>query len=174
MSKFKFRRPTPGFILAAVALFVAMGGGAYAASIGTSDLKNNAVTKKKIAGKAVSGAKIKKGAVKTNKLADEGVTNSKLGHPSYWAYVNNSGSLVRSNGATSTSTIGTGHRTVQFETDVSECSYVATGKYQEGFGRLVNAEVDPSNGTKVRVRIRDGKTGAATNGNSDFSLAVLC
>jgi hypothetical protein len=170
MSKLKFRRPSPGFILAAVALFVALGGGAYAGSkISTSDIEKQAVTSQKI----------KKEAVKTNKLYPGAVTNSKLDHPIYWAYVNPAGSLVRGNGVAIDSsgggvtTIGTGHRVVQFDYNVSECVYVATGRYQEGDGRIVNAEADPSNGYRVRVRIRDG-AGTATDGNSDFSLAVIC
>ncbi len=176
MSRFKIGRPSPALIIAMIALFVGLGGGAVAANhkIGTSDLKNNAVTKKKIDKKAVSSGKLVKEAVKTNKLADEAVTNSKLGHPIYWAYVNTAGSLVRGNGVTGVTTIGTGHRVVEFDVDVSECVYVGTGKYQAGTGRLVNAEIDPTNGTKVRVRIRTGNNGTQTNGNSDFSLAVLC
>ena len=48
------RRPSPGLVLAGIALFVALGGGAYAAvtlprnSVGTKQLKNGAVTLKKI------------------------------------------------------------------------------------------------------------------------------
>ena len=175
MFRFKSGRPSPALIIAMIALFVALGGGAYAAGkIGTSDIKNKAVTKAKVDKKAISSGKLVKGAVKTNKVADDAITNSKLGHPVYWAYVNTAGSLVRGNGVTGVTTIGTGHRVVEFDVDVSECVYVGTGKYQAGAGRLVNAEIDPTNGTKVRVRIRTGNTGTATNGNSDFSLAVLC
>ena len=176
MSRFKIGRPSPALIIAVVALFVGLGGGAVASShlISTGDIKNKAVTKKKIDNKAVAGSKIAKEGVKTNKLKDDAVTNSKLDHPVYWAYVSAAGTLERGNGATSVSTIGTGHRTVQFDTDISECVYTATGKYQEGTGRLVNAEKDPGDDTKVRVRVRDGNTGVATNGNSDFSLTVNC
>ena len=175
MSRSKFGRPSPALIIAIVALFVALGSGAYAATkIGTSDIQNRAVTKQKIAKKAASSGKLAKGAVKTNKINDEAVTNSKLAHAIYTAYVNTGGVLVRGEGATSVSTIGTGHRVVTFDTSVAGCFYLATGKYQEGTGRILNAEVAPGESTKVRVRIRRGDNGAATNGNSDFSLAVIC
>ncbi|HEX3240872.1 MAG TPA: hypothetical protein VHR18_12165 [Solirubrobacterales bacterium] len=58
-------RISPASCLAMVALFVALGGGAYAAAgkIGTPDIKNGAVTKVKIKKEAVTNAKIKNDAV---------------------------------------------------------------------------------------------------------------
>lgn len=58
-------RISPASCLAMVALFVALGGGAYAASgkIGTPNIKNGAVTKVKIKKEAVTSAKIKNDAV---------------------------------------------------------------------------------------------------------------
>jgi hypothetical protein len=76
-------------VISLVALFIALGSGAYAASkIGTKQLKskavttkkldNKAVTTKKLAGKAVSAKKLEGKAVKTNKLARGAVTGSKI------------------------------------------------------------------------------------------------
>ncbi len=74
------KAPSPALILALISLFVSIGGVGYAASrIGTDDLKNGAVTKKKLHKKAVSAAKIKEQAVKTEKIADAAVTSGKLG-----------------------------------------------------------------------------------------------
>lgn len=58
-------RISPASCLAMVALFVALGGGAYAAAgkIGTPDIKNGAVTKVKIKKEAVTTAKIKNDTV---------------------------------------------------------------------------------------------------------------
>ncbi len=58
-------------VASTIALFaVVAGGGAYAASqIETSDIKNKAITTKKLARGAVSGAKLADGAVSTSKLA---------------------------------------------------------------------------------------------------------
>ena len=62
-------RPSAATMIAFTALIAALSGTAYAAgTIGSSQLKNNAVT----------SAKIKRGAVKTSKLADGAVTSRKL------------------------------------------------------------------------------------------------
>jgi hypothetical protein len=58
------RAPSPALVISLIALFVALGGTTYAAtnlpknSVGTKQLKNNAVTGPKIASKAVTAAKI--------------------------------------------------------------------------------------------------------------------
>lgn len=72
-------RITSAHVIALAALFVALGGTAFAAAtVGTNDIKNGAVTKPKLAGQAVATAKIKKLAVKTNRLADRAVKSGKL------------------------------------------------------------------------------------------------
>lgn len=57
----KLTRISPASCVAMVALFVALGGVSYAAvgQIGTAEIKNGAVTKKKIRKDAVTGAKVK-------------------------------------------------------------------------------------------------------------------
>jgi hypothetical protein len=56
-------------VVAVVALFVALGGSAYAATkIGTKQIENNAITKSKIKKNAVTTAKIKNGAVTGSKI----------------------------------------------------------------------------------------------------------
>jgi hypothetical protein len=63
-----------------VALFVALGGTALAVSqIGTSQIKNGAVTAAKLHSAAVTSDKIKPAAVGSRRLANGGVTSSKLG-----------------------------------------------------------------------------------------------
>jgi hypothetical protein len=63
---------SPASCLAMVALFVALGGGAYAAAgkIGSSDIKAGAVTKAKIKKEAVTGPKIKQDAVTGAKVKE--------------------------------------------------------------------------------------------------------
>jgi len=70
MQKPRLRSPSPAFVISLLALFVALGGSAYAAtglsknSVGTKQLKNNAVT----------GPKIKNGAVTAAKINTKGLT----------------------------------------------------------------------------------------------------
>jgi len=62
---------SPASLLAMTALFVALGGVSYAAAtIGTSDLKNGAVTTKKLKKNAVTTAKIKADAVTGAKVKE--------------------------------------------------------------------------------------------------------
>jgi len=81
MSKFLKleERPSPALVISLLALFVALGSGAYAANkIGTNQIKNKAVTTKKLAGKAVNASKLAGKSVKTGKLAGQAVTTGKL------------------------------------------------------------------------------------------------
>ena len=79
MSKHR-KVPSPALVISLIALFVALGSGAYAASkIGTSDLKRNAVTTPKLAKDAVKSSKVENGKLKGKDLADGTVGGSKLG-----------------------------------------------------------------------------------------------
>jgi hypothetical protein len=72
-------RPSPAMVVASIALFVSIGGiGWAAATIDTDDIKNGAVTKKKIDKAAVATKKIKKKAVNNGRLADDAVTSDKV------------------------------------------------------------------------------------------------
>ena len=86
MSRFKLRRPSPALVIAVIALFVGLGGGAVAATAVTSgaldkkgNLKKNAVKKKNIKKNAVVTKKIKKEAVTGSRLSEGSVSGSKLG-----------------------------------------------------------------------------------------------
>jgi hypothetical protein len=69
MSKVWGKRPSPSLVISVLALFVALGGSAYAATkIGTKNIKNNAITTAKIKKNAVTTAKIKNGAVTGAKI----------------------------------------------------------------------------------------------------------
>jgi len=74
------RRPSHGTVVAYLALFVALGGSAYAVnqlpkkSVGTKQLKGGAVTKQKVRKNAINGSK-----VKNNSLTGADIKLSKLG-----------------------------------------------------------------------------------------------
>ena len=89
MNRIKRLRPTPALLISALALFVALGGGAFAASAITSadvksngNLKKGVVGKKELAKNAVVKSKIKNNAVTTKKLKNGAATSSKLGEGS--------------------------------------------------------------------------------------------
>jgi hypothetical protein len=120
MSTFRRARPSPALVVAVIALVVAMGGTAYAGfrvprnSVGSNQLKKNAVTNKKIANGAVTGAKIKLSTLGTVPSANTANTantaNSAThatsaddattvgGEPIRWLLVNKSGSIVAQSG----------------------------------------------------------------------------
>ena len=79
MRKLSRFRPSPAMVVALIALFVALGGVGYAAvKIGTSDIKNGAVTAKKLHNKAATTKKIKNNAVNDAKIADGSVGKTEL------------------------------------------------------------------------------------------------
>lgn len=88
MHRISALRPSPAMAVALLALFVSLGGSAYAAlslprnSVGTRQLRRGAVTAAKIHKGAIGPAKIKAGAVTNPKIADGAVTTDKLEHAS--------------------------------------------------------------------------------------------
>ena len=71
MKRASMRRPSPALVISLLALFVALGGSAYAATkIGTKDIKANAITTGKIKKNAITTAKIKKEAVTGAKIKE--------------------------------------------------------------------------------------------------------
>ena len=88
------RRPSPAFVLAFIALLVALGGTGYAAlkvpkgSVGTKQLKKNAVTTKKIANNAVTTSKIADNAVTASKVSVTLAPASPLTLTTHWSAPN--------------------------------------------------------------------------------------
>jgi hypothetical protein len=76
------RRPTATLVIASLALFMSLGGTSYAAvkakSIGTKQLKNNAVTSGKIARNGVTASDIRAGVVDGSKIKTGAIDSSKI------------------------------------------------------------------------------------------------
>ena len=79
----RIKRPTPAFLLAFVALLVALGGVATALpgknSVDKNDIKKNAVSSSDIKKQAVKSSDLKNDGVKGKDLKDEAVKTDKLG-----------------------------------------------------------------------------------------------
>ena len=79
MHKARRPRPSPALVISIVALFVALGGSAYAVNmVGTKQIRKNAVTTAKIKRNAVTTAKIRNGAVTGAKIRNGAVTGTKI------------------------------------------------------------------------------------------------
>jgi hypothetical protein len=85
-------------VVASIALFIAIGGGAYAAitlpanSVGTKQLKRNAVTAQKVKNSAITTGKIANRAVTRAKLADNAVGGGQLDVGSVQGLIKGAGS----------------------------------------------------------------------------------
>src|SRR5262245_4613496 len=83
MSESRFRAPSASTVIAAIALFIALGSGAYAAShvsqnsVGSKAIKKGAVKTKNIHDGAVVGRKIGDNQVKTPAIKNGAVTTAK-------------------------------------------------------------------------------------------------
>ena len=79
MRNAKRLRPSPALVISTIALFVSVSGVAWAAAtIGTNDIKNNAVTAKKLHKKAVTTKKIKSNAVSGSKVRPNAIGSSEI------------------------------------------------------------------------------------------------
>jgi hypothetical protein len=73
------KMPSPAMLVALLALFVALGGSAYAVNkVGTNQIKNNAVTTPKIKNNAVTTAKVANGAITTAKVKSGAIQGDRL------------------------------------------------------------------------------------------------
>ena len=149
--------------LSATALFVALGGTAVAVSqIGTSQIRNGAVTGAKVKNGAITTKKLANGSVSSVKLAGSAVTSSKLANAAV-------GTRALANGAVTASTLGAG----AVGTSQLASSAVANGnlandavtsaKVQDG--SLTSSDIAPStflaaNGTAVNSQQLGGLTAA--------------
>ena len=181
MHKTRFARrlvPSPAMIVALVALFVAMGGSAYALVITGKSIRNGTVTGKDLRDRSITGKEAQRDSFGANaiKEGDLGIVpQALLAHGSArFAVVNGSGQVVRGRGATAART-GNGRYQVIFGSDIRSCGYFATIGDPSASGPPQNSQISvsslASNVNGVAVRTENG------NGNEvdrPFHLIVLC
>ena len=185
--KRRLRAPSPAMVVALIALFVSLGGSAYAvATIGSDDIINGSIRNRDFKNGTLRGQEAKRdgfggGGIKEESLdagkikqvpsagfavAAEGVTHH--------AVISNTGGAVRARGATSSARIGPGVYEVIFDRDVRNCVYVATLGDETaagpGNGQISVTQAAP-NVNGVRVRTRDS---AGELADRSFHLVVSC
>jgi hypothetical protein len=169
--------------VALVALFMAMGGSAYALVVTSGSIKNNTIRSQDVRNGGLVGKD-----VRANGLGGRAIKESTLGAvPSsfvtagsaHFAVVNAGGQAVRSRGITSAARTAEGRYQVIFDGDVRGCAYYATiggptAAAPPASGEVMVSSLD-SNVNGVDVRTNDGddpNPGAAVN--RPFHLVVLC
>jgi hypothetical protein len=184
----------PATAIAALALFVALGGGAAAYASGLisgSQIKNHSIPAKKLTAAAVKSLRGKRGPAGprggTGAPGAAGATGSTgpMGPPGtngtpatkLFAAVNANAtfSATQSSGVTSVTSGGTGLYNVVFDQNVRDCTYVvdggAPGNSVSGSPGFYNATGEAVSVDGVFVVTRD-TTGAVAN--NSFYLAVFC
>ena len=187
LGKVKRLRPSPALVIATIALFVAIGGISWAAAtIGTSDIKNGAVTAKKLHKNAVTNKKIKNNAVNSAKLQDGAVSRADQSgdQRTLWAAVQSNGTVADQSGGISVTALGGGGYVIAFGEDVSGRALVATGINARviadailcngGTGVGTDCSPDAPNDSKhVGVNTALAATTPATLTNLPFYVAAL-
>jgi hypothetical protein len=111
---FRLRRPSAPLLISVVALFFAFGGASYAAftipnnSVGTKELRNNAVTYQKIAPGTIGSARINQALVQTRVSGTCSGANGAIGQITQSGHVVCNASTPQEFGSSSTGTAVTG------------------------------------------------------------------
>ena len=165
--------------VALLALFMAMGGSAYALVVTSSSIKNNTIRSQDVRNGGLVGKD-----VRANGLGGRSIKESTLGPvPSafvtsgsaHFSVVNAGGAQVRGRGTTSVARTAEGRYQAIFDADVRGCAYFATIGGPTAAAPPDNGQVTVSSlGSNVNgVDIRT--TGANGNdANKPFHLVVLC
>ncbi len=172
--------PSPAMIVALVALFVAMGGSAYALVITGKSIRNGSITGKDIKNRSLTGSKGKAeswggGAIKESTLSTVPSSLLTFGAARF-SVVNAAGGNVRGRGVTSAARTAAGRYQVIFDADVRNCGYFATvgGPTASAppANRVVSVSSLASNVNGVSIRIENPLNGNQVDG--PFHLIVLC
>jgi hypothetical protein len=171
-------------VVALIALFVSLGGSAYAvATIGSDEIINGSIRNRDFKDGTLRGQEAKRegfggGAIKESSLdatrigqVPSAVTADGLGRH---AVISNVGATVRGRGVASSSQTGTGQYAVVFDRDVRNCVYTATlgdeSAAGPGNGQIsVTSQAANVNGVRVVTRNSAGEVE-----NRSFHLVVSC
>jgi len=165
--------------VALVALFMAMGGSAYAFVVTSGSIKNNTIRSADVRNGGLIGKD-----VRANGLGGRAIKESKLGTvpgafltagAGHYAVVNGGGQAVRSRGITSAGRTAEGRYQVIFDQDVRQCAYYATIGGPTAAAPPDNGQISVSSLASNVNGVNVHTTGAAGNdANKPFHLLVLC
>jgi hypothetical protein len=170
--------PSPAMVVALAALFVAMGGSAYALVVTGKTIRNGTVTGKDLKNRSITGNDSRRdsiggGSIKESTLGV--VPQSLMAHGSArFAVVNGGGQLVRGRNAQAART-GPGRYQVIFNSDIRSCAYFATIGDASAAAPPQNSQISVSslgsNVAGVAVRTENANGGVV---NRPFHLVVFC
>jgi hypothetical protein len=172
-------RLSPALVVACAALLVALSDTGWAtvsalvprASVGTAQLRNNAVTSAKIRNGQVKLVDLARNARRPGPRGPAGPPGSVT---RLWAVVNASGSIARSAGTTSAGRLAAGTYEVIFGQAVTACTYVGSvGDAAAGTGTSGSLTVAQRAGNANAVRIETRTLGGALADRA-FHLVVVC
>lgn len=184
-------RPSPAMVVACAALFVSLGGVGYAAvtlpknSVGTKQLKRNAVTSAKVKKHSLLRNDFKRGQIPRGAQGAQGIQGIQgiqgpKGDPGtpatrLWAYVSSTGALRGGGGVVASSRISDGWFSVTFNQSVVNCAATA-GYLRETTDSSVNVSnhLAITRYTTTELRIYIWNTAISDNVNIPFALIVVC
>jgi hypothetical protein len=184
------RTPSPALVISCLALFLALGGVAYAAAtIGSDDIVDGSIRNRDFKDGTLRGNEAKRngfggGAIKEStldasqldeqdigKVKTAGVADGLTRH----AVVTSAGALSRSRGTTSATKSGDGQYQVVFDADVKACSYFATlGDPADGPPPAGEIAVSSLAGNANGVLVVTRDSAGATTVERPFHLTVSC
>jgi hypothetical protein len=176
-----FKASAP-MVVAGVALLVALSDTGWAtvsqlvprSSVGTAQLRNNAVTSAKIRNGQIRLADLHRTARRPGPRGRTGPAGPAGAVTRLWAVVNGSGSIARGAGTTSAGRLGAGVYEVVFGQNVTNCAFVASvGDSAETTGTNGAATVTRRAGNVNAVRIETRTLGNAL-ADRGFHVIVVC
>lgn len=175
-------RLSPALVVAGAALLVALGDTGWATvsqlvprnSVGTAQLKRNAVTSLKIKNGQIRLADLHRTARRPGPRGPAGPPGPAGAVTRLWAVMNSSGSIARGAGTTSAGRLAAGVYEVVFGQNVTNCAFVASvGDTGEGTGANGAATVTRRAGNANAVRV-ETRTLANALADRGFHLIVVC
>ncbi len=179
MTRFRRFLPSPAMAVALLALFMAMGGSAYALVITSGSIKNNTIRSADVRNGALLGKDMRSNGVGGRAIKESSlgpVPSAFVAHASArYAVVNAGGQAVRQRAVSSAARTAEGRYQVIFEADIRGCGYYATIGGPTAAAPPDNGQITVSalasnvNGVDIRTTGANG-----IEANKPFHLVVLC